>query len=99
MPADVDVLKGHPLRRHARDAVAHHAAVAPALLPGVAQRPPLPGRKTPPGLRDGGDAALEPDSDVHAIAVDRVVAVTPLTLDLTSRVELAALQALLQRPI
>lgn len=44
-------------------------------------------------------AALEPDSDVHAVAVDRVVAVTPLTLDLTSRVELATLQALLQRPI
>lgn len=28
---------------------------------------------------------LEPDSDVHALAVDRIVAVTPLSLDATSR--------------
>jgi 5'-nucleotidase len=31
-------------------------------------------------------ATLEPDSDVHALLVDRVVSVTPLSLDLTSRV-------------
>ncbi len=35
---------------------------------------------------------LEPDSDIHAIFVDHVVSVTPLTLDLTARVDLAALQ-------
>ncbi len=34
---------------------------------------------------------LEPDSDVHALAVDRVVSVSPLSIDLTSRVDLAAL--------
>jgi 5'-nucleotidase len=32
--------------------------------------------------------AVEPDSDVQALAVDRVVSVTPLSLDLTSRIEL-----------
>ena len=37
------------------------------------------------------DASLEPDSDVHALAVERVVSVTPLSLDLTSRVSLADL--------
>jgi 5'-nucleotidase len=31
---------------------------------------------------------LEPDSDVHALVVDRCVSVTPLSLDLTSRVSL-----------
>jgi 5'-nucleotidase len=31
---------------------------------------------------------LEPDSDVYAVRVDRVVAVTPLSLDMTSRIDL-----------
>jgi 5'-nucleotidase len=31
---------------------------------------------------------LDPDSDIYALAVDRVVSVTPLSLDLTSRVDL-----------
>lgn len=39
---------------------------------------------------------LEADSDVHALMVDRVVAVTPISLDLTSRVLLSELQALLE---
>jgi 5'-nucleotidase len=34
---------------------------------------------------------LEPDSDVHALVVDEVVSVTPLSLDLTSRVSLEEL--------
>jgi len=34
---------------------------------------------------------LEPDSDVYALVVDRCVAVTPLSLDLTSRVSLSEL--------
>ncbi len=38
---------------------------------------------------------LEPDSDVHALVIDRVVSVTPISLDLTSRVLLSELQALL----
>jgi 5'-nucleotidase len=36
--------------------------------------------------------SLEPDSDVHALAVDRLVSVTPLTIDLTAKVDLQALQ-------
>jgi broad specificity polyphosphatase/5'/3'-nucleotidase SurE len=30
---------------------------------------------------------LEDDSDIHAVVIDQVVAVTPLTLDMTARVE------------
>jgi 5'-nucleotidase len=41
-------------------------------------------------------ATLEPDSDIHALLVDRVVSVTPLSLDLTSRVALGELDALLR---
>ena len=41
-------------------------------------------------------ATLEPDSDVYAIAVARLVSVTPLSLDLTSRVSFAELGALLE---
>jgi 5'-nucleotidase len=39
---------------------------------------------------------LEPDSDVRAI-VDGIVSVTPLSLDLTSRVDLKALARLLEK--
>ncbi len=39
---------------------------------------------------------LEPDSDVHALRIDRVVSVTPLSLDLTSRVSPDDLEALLR---
>lgn len=41
-------------------------------------------------------ATLEPDSDVHALRVDRVVSVTPLSLDLTSRVAFEELDELLR---
>jgi 5'-nucleotidase len=37
----------------------------------------------------------EPDSDIYALRVDRVVSVTPLSLDLTSRVDPAEFMALL----
>lgn len=36
---------------------------------------------------------LEPDSDIHAVAVDRVISVTPLTVDLTAKVDLQGLQS------
>ncbi len=36
--------------------------------------------------------AVETDSDIHALAVERLVAVTPLSLDFTSRVDLQELQ-------
>jgi 5'-nucleotidase len=35
---------------------------------------------------------LEPDSDIRAVAVDGVVSVTPIALDMTARVELARLE-------
>ncbi len=35
---------------------------------------------------------LEPDSDVHAIAVDQVVSLSPLTIDLTAKVDLGQLR-------
>ncbi len=38
-------------------------------------------------------ATLEPDSDIYAVAVDRVVSVTPLSIDLTARVDPAVLAA------
>jgi 5'-nucleotidase len=34
---------------------------------------------------------LEPDSDIHALAVDRVVSVSPLSINLTSRTDIDAL--------
>jgi 5'-nucleotidase len=40
--------------------------------------------------------ALEPDSDVYALRVDRVVSVSPLTIDLSARVEPDRLAALLE---
>ncbi|HEC33682.1 MAG TPA: 5'/3'-nucleotidase SurE [Chloroflexi bacterium] len=42
--------------------------------------------------------ALEPDSDIHALAVDRVVSVAPLSLDLTSRADPGQVESLLRGP-
>lgn len=39
--------------------------------------------------------SLEPDSDIQAILVDRVVSATPLTIDLTARIDLSTVQGLL----
>ena len=38
---------------------------------------------------------LEPDSDIHALAVDRVVSISPLTIDLTTTVGLQDLRNVL----
>ena len=40
---------------------------------------------------------LEPDSDIYALVVDRVVSVSPLSINLTSRVDLSFLTAELKR--
>ena len=40
---------------------------------------------------------LEEGSDIHAMAVERVVSVTPLSIDLTSRVDFSDLQSILSR--
>ena len=41
---------------------------------------------------------VEPDSDIYALAVDRVVSVAPLSLDLTSRADKGQIEALLCGP-
>ena len=43
--------------------------------------------------------ALEPDSDIYAFAVDRVVAVSPLSLDLTTRADAGEVESLLRGPL
>jgi 5'-nucleotidase len=40
----------------------------------------------------------EPDSDIYALAVDRVISVAPLSHDLTSRVDKGAMEELLRGP-
>ncbi len=42
-------------------------------------------------VQDYDRNTLEPDSDVYALAVDRWVSVSPLSIDLTARVDLDAL--------
>lgn len=42
-------------------------------------------------------SSLEPDSDIYAVVVDKVVSVTPLSLDLTSRISLSELQQALEQ--
>ncbi len=50
------------------------------------------------GYRQRHDqSTLEPDSDAYAVAVDQVVAVTPLSLDLTSRIDLRQFEQDLRR--
>jgi len=39
----------------------------------------------------------EPDSDIYAMRVDRVISVAPLSLNLTSRADFGEIEALLQR--
>ncbi|MFQ5652131.1 MAG: 5'/3'-nucleotidase SurE [bacterium] len=43
------------------------------------------------------EATLEADSDVRAVAIDKVVSVTPLSLDLTARVDFDELEGSLKR--
>lgn len=44
------------------------------------------------------EATLDHDSDIYALAVEKVVSVTPLSVDLTSRVNLSALYGLFCHP-
>jgi len=39
---------------------------------------------------------VEPDSDIYALAIDRVVSVSPLSLDMTSRVDFTEIESLLR---
>lgn len=40
---------------------------------------------------------LDPDSDIYALAINKIVSITPLRIDLTSRVNLSDLQSFLER--
>ncbi|HWQ45907.1 MAG TPA: 5'/3'-nucleotidase SurE [Longilinea sp.] len=40
---------------------------------------------------------IEPDTDIHALIIDRVVSITPLTLDMTAPIDLAAWEADIRR--
>jgi len=97
MPADVDVLKvdvpcdaspGTPwqVTRLSRQ---RYFQVLPSGRRYLAEK-----RRLRYEVRVGLDT-LEPDSDVYAVQVDRVVSVTPLSLDLTSRVARETMETLL----
>ena len=43
-------------------------------------------------IREINYETLEPDSDIYAVVVDRVVSISPLTIDLTAKVDLPLLQ-------
>ena len=97
MPADVDLLKiDIPC------SATHHTPWKTTRLSRQRYLKPLPsGRRYLSEKRRLGydmvydQATLEPDSDIYALLVDRVVAVTPLSLDMTSRVPLDTLSELL----
>jgi 5'-nucleotidase len=87
MPFDVDLLKV--------DIPSDATPATPWRLTRLSRQryfQPLPSGRRYPGEKRRLDyevaidrSTLEPDSDVHALSVDRIVAVTPLSLDLTSR--------------
>lgn len=98
IPADVDVLKidipssatkGTPWRvtRQARQPYYHSANVPEELTLGIPRRLPY-------YVHIDWDV-LPRDSDIWAFARDRVVSVTPLSIDMTSRVDLSTLETLL----
>lgn len=45
---------------------------------------------------DFDEKQIEPDSDIHALAIQKIVSVTPLSIDLTSRTNLTELRELYQ---
>ncbi len=99
MPPDVDVLKievphdATPKTPWRVTRLARHRYYIPN-----AKRP---GTWNEPFYMDGVPNVrreeVSPDSDIYALLFDRVVSVTPLSLDMTSRVDLAMLEQLLQR--
>jgi len=56
-----------------------------------------------PGMIDYDPLAhperTEPDSDIYALVVDRVVSIAPVSVDLTSRVDRGEMEALLRGPL
>jgi len=105
LPFDVDLLKldvpsdATPETPWRLTRVSRHTYFIPSLPDPEA--PPLAGRTE----RDGRELdyvplahpeRTEPDSDIYALAVDRVVSIAPLSLDLTPRVDLGEIEALLR---
>jgi 5'-nucleotidase len=97
MPFDVDLLKV--------DVPRHATPQTPWQVTHLARRqyfmPIRPRRESwdAPGRVDyqtETDLDSDPGSDVHTLRIRRLVAVTPLSLDLTSRLDLASLEAFLR---
>jgi 5'-nucleotidase len=99
LPYDVDVLNVNVPSSATSDALGADATGAWRFTRLSRQRYFVP---VPPDRANGVDIAgykvmddpttSEPDSDIWALCVDRVVSVTPLSLDMTSRVDLGALE-------
>lgn len=98
LPFDVDVLKV--------DVPSDATPETPWRLTRVSRHvyftivPPQQANVTDPAAMDYAPLAhperTEPDSDIYALAVDRVVSVAPLSLDLTSRINREEMEALLR---
>jgi len=98
MPPDVDLLKVDvPSRCHCQYSMADNQSLQAALLPGAGQQSPQLCRKRQLDYEMMFDrATLEPDSDIHALRIDRVVSVSPISLDMTARVALEQLEISVQ---
>lgn len=100
MPFDVDLLK--------LDVPEGASSDTPWRLTRLSRQPYYTARIDNPTLESRiGDArlrieidrdTLEPDSDIRAVAIDRIVSVTPLSLDLTARVDFTALDEMIRKP-
>jgi 5'-nucleotidase len=94
-PSDVDVLKVEVPESASPDTPWRFTRLSRTryYLPQKPQRANLHDKATISYLRTLEPELIEPDSDVRAL-IDGVVSVTPLSLDLTSRVELTAMAQL-----
>jgi 5'-nucleotidase len=93
MPAGVDLFKlevpasATPQTTWRFTRLAHHRYFTPVVKRSGGWDSPgyIDYRINPPGQ-------VAPDSDLHALVIDKVVSVTPLTLDMTARVDLKELE-------
>ena len=101
LPPDVDVLK--------IDVPATAAVDSPWRLTRISRQSyyaAIPRRKLSPDSEEEVDyevqidaSCLEPDSDIQALAVDKVVSVSPLSIDLSSRVDRTATEMRMRRSL
>jgi 5'-nucleotidase len=108
LPFDVDALKvdvpddataDTPWRLTSVSRHAYFVAASPGQAKSTAPAPPTPREETWKTLDYKAldhPERTEPNSDIYALAVDRVVSVAPLSLDLTSRTDPAELAGLLR---